>query len=306
MPIPGGPRGADAPEVSPLAFLVNELHLEPPRPVRRGRKARVGAAIAAVVALLAVVVAGSRLTGSDPFTETGGATEEASGAAVVTAEGTDASSVSAYRGAEWIREENAKPGTGDWVVPDDPKMWEKVRGFADTTSVDHGDPFRLFVSTAAPTWTVDAYRVGFYGGSGARLIWSSGPQTGVRQPAAVVDAETNMAEAPWAPSLEVPTGPEWPPGMYLLKLTSSDGGASFVPMVVRDDGSEAGLLVQSSVTTWQAYNGWGGANLYTGRGGASETRARVVSFDRPYGGNGSGEVFEIGRAPGRERGCRIV
>jgi hypothetical protein len=49
--------------------------------------------------------------------------------------------------------------------------------------------------------------------------------------------------------------------------------------------------VQSSVTTWQAYNGWGGSNLYTGAGGSASSRAEIVSFDRPYGGNGSGEFF---------------
>ena len=49
--------------------------------------------------------------------------------------------------------------------------------------------------------------------------------------------------------------------------------------------------MQSAVTTWQSYNGWGGASLYTGTNG----RADVVSFDRPYTGNGSGEFL------GRER-----
>jgi hypothetical protein len=46
------------------------------------------------------------------------------------------------------------------------------------------------------------------------------------------------------------------------------------------------------VTTWQAYNGWGDANLYTGGADFDPgKRARVVSFDRPYVGNGSGEYF---------------
>ena len=49
--------------------------------------------------------------------------------------------------------------------------------------------------------------------------------------------------------------------------------------------------MQSAVTTWQAYNGWGGASVYTGTTG----RADAVSFDRPYTGNGSGEFL------GRER-----
>jgi hypothetical protein len=276
--------------VNPLEYLIRELDLEPPRPVHRRRWGRVVAAAAVVAGLVVVVAAGARLSGRPGGA--GRAAAEPSSATRPSAgdPGRD-SGVERYRGPDWIRAENERPGTGEWVVPDDPRTWDKVRGFADTTSVDHGESFTLYVTTAAPTWRVDAYRIGFYGGAGGRLVWSSGDQPGVAQPPAVVDPDTNMAEAPWSPSLEVRTGPEWPPGVYLLKLTSSDGGQSFVPMVVRDDGSEADLVVQSSVTTWQAYNGWGGANLYTGRGGASETRARVVSFDRPYGGNGSGEFF---------------
>jgi len=207
------------------------------------------------------------------------------------ADGDAGPSIDDYRGPTWIADENAKPGTTEWQIPDDPKMWDKIRGFADATSVDFGESVVLRVSTKAPTWRVDAYRIGYYGGGGGRLIWSSPEQPGVVQPDAVSDPKTNMREAPWAPSLTVQTDGTWPPGQYMLKLVSSDGGATFVPLVVRDDGSEAPLLMQSAVTTWQAYNPWGGTNLYTGIRGESATRARVVSFDRPYGGNGSGEFL---------------
>jgi len=54
--------------------------------------------------------------------------------------------------------------------------------------------------------------------------------------------------------------------------------------------------VQDAVTTWQAYNLWGGYSLYEGRTGSSssdfEHRSRVVSFDRPYStGAGSGDFL---------------
>ena len=197
----------------------------------------------------------------------------------------------AYRAPDWIAQENAQPGSLDWIIPDDPKMWDKVRGYASRTSIDAGGDFDLFVTTGAPTWKADAYRMGYYQGDGGRLIWSSGELPGQAQAKPVVDPRTHMAEAPWSPSVHVQTDATWPPGMYLIRLTSSDGGATFVPVTIRDDASHAPLLVQSSVTTWQAYNGWGGANHYTGAGGQSSTRARVISFDRPYGGNGSGEFF---------------
>jgi hypothetical protein len=193
----------------------------------------------------------------------------------------------AYRQAGWVTQENAKAGTADWHIPDDRSMWDKISGFADATSIDLGGTFAIHVSTGAPSWQVSAYRIGFYGGTGGRLVWRSEPQHGVRQPGPTVDAKTRMGTAPWPPSLSITTDATWPPGQYLLRLESSDGGATFVPMIIRDDGSHSDLLVQSAVTTWQAYNGWGGGSLYLGNKG----RADVVTFDRPYTGNGSGEFL---------------
>ena len=193
----------------------------------------------------------------------------------------------AYRRPGWIAEENQQPGATDWRILDDTEVWRKIDAFADATSVDHGDPITVRVSTRAPTWTARAFRIGHYQGNGARLVWTSPEQPGVDQPPPVVDPETRMATAPWAASLTITPDATWPPGQYLLRLDSSDGGATFVPVAIRDDGSHAALLVQSAVTTWQAYNGWGGASLYTG----DEGRADVVTFDRPYTGNGSGEFL---------------
>ena len=59
-----------------------------------------------------------------------------------------------------------------------------------------------------------------------------------------------------------------------------------MPFIVRDDSSTSAIVVQNSVTTWQAYNLWGGYSLYygvSGSGQSYDTRSRVVSFDRPYG-----------------------
>jgi hypothetical protein len=49
---------------------------------------------------------------------------------------------------------------------------------------------------------------------------------------------------------------------------------------VRDDARTSDLLFQNSVTTWQAYNAWGGKSLY----GFNSTgpQATKVSFNRPY------------------------
>lgn len=282
----GGPVTDVGGDAGPLGYLIRELDLDPPRSPRP-RRINWLAALCIIVSLLVVAsIAGARMLDrpADGVAQTTGDTASAGDATVAT------NALSAYRGDDWIARENEQAGTTDWVIPDDPKMWDRIRGYASATSVAHGESFTLFV-TSGVKWKADAYRMGYYHGNGARLVWSSGDQLGTPQPPATVDRKTNMAEAIWEPSLVVQTDASWPPGVYLIRLTSSDGGATFVPLVVRDDESNAALLVQSSVTTWQAYNAWGGANHYTGAGGLSSTRGRVLSFDRPYGGNGSGEFF---------------
>ena len=37
-----------------------------------------------------------------------------------------------------------------------------------------------------------------------------------------------------------------------------------IPFIVRDDSSTSNIVFQTSDTTWQAYNAWGGASLYFG------------------------------------------
>lgn len=188
-----------------------------------------------------------------------------------------------------IAAENAKPGTKAWQVVQDPKTWDSVKGYASATSVDVGQSVTLFV-TSTQTWHAEAYRMGYYQGNGGRLVWTSPDQPAAVQAPATTDPVTRMHEARWNPSLQVKTDATWPPGMYLFKLVNATG-ATFVPLVVRDDASRAAILVQSSVTTWQAYNDWGGATLYAGPRNDAKQRSTVVSFDRPYNQTGSGEFF---------------
>ena len=63
-------------------------------------------------------------------------------------------------------------------------------------------------------------------------------------------------------------------------------GASHVVFVVRQDGGTSAVFFQTSDTTWHAYNGYGGNNLYggTGPGGglSGVGRAYKVSYNRPF------------------------
>jgi hypothetical protein len=47
-------------------------------------------------------------------------------------------------------------------------------------------------------------------------------------------------------------------------------------------------VLKNCVSTWQAYNGWGGYDLYAGPGSSYASRSLAVSLDRPYDASGAG------------------
>ena len=72
----------------------------------------------------------------------------------------------------------------------------------------------------------------------------------------------------WDPVLEVPTD-DWPAGAYLLRLDADSGAQRYVPVTVRSASTAGRVVLKNCVPTWQAYNTWGGYDLY--RGPASPT-----------------------------------
>ena len=81
-------------------------------------------------------------------------------------------------------------------------------------------------------------------------------------------------------------------GIYVAKLVREDAGhvgeASHVVFVVRDDTGGSKILFQTSDTTWQAYNQYGGNSLYVGGPGTNPGRAYKVSYNRPITTRGTG------------------
>jgi hypothetical protein len=181
--------------------------------------------------------------------------------------------------ADWVVQENRKPGTTAWKIKGSAPS--RISGYADRVSAQVGARVRLFVSTPADHFHVEAYRFGWYGGDGARLIWRSKNVPGRLQTGRRFAAATRMVEATWRPSLAFTVTSSWVQGAYLLRLVASDGSKSYVPLTIRKDSSHAELVIQLPTTTWQAYNQWGGYSLYSGPRGYSD-RSYVVSFDRPY------------------------
>ncbi|MCJ0874968.1 N,N-dimethylformamidase beta subunit family domain-containing protein [Streptomyces sp. AP-93] len=195
-----------------------------------------------------------------------------------------------------VAAENALTGMADWRVTRTGAAGD-IEGFASRVSVLPGEPVDLHVSTTATSYTISAFRMGWYGGTRGRLVWRSSPLPGAVQPRAVTDAETRMTHADWQPSARLDTA-TWPEGCYLLRLETGDGRAQrYVPLTIRSASTTGRLVIVNSVATWQAYNRWGGADLYKGTTGKKASRSLTVSFDRPYaGGRGSGQ-FLVYEAP---------
>ncbi|NNN18676.1 MAG: hypothetical protein HKL84_02355, partial [Acidimicrobiaceae bacterium] len=176
--------------------------------------------------------------------------------------------------------ENKKPGTSAWRITGY-QTPTNIEGYTSKVSVNQGNSFTLFVSTTSKDYVVQAYRMGYYQGLLGRLIWTSKTLVGFQQPTCPVLAPTNTVECNWKPSLNIKTDSSWFPGDYLLKLVGNNGAQKWVPITVRNDRSNAAVVVVNAVTTWQAYNLYGGYDLYSGPKGYSD-RADKVSFDRPY------------------------
>ena len=185
-----------------------------------------------------------------------------------------------------IHVENRKPGTTEWVLTR-PALHREIEGYASLTSVNRGDRLDLFVNTAADFYTLRIYRMGWYQGTGAREIAGPIRRKGQVQPLPTTDPSTGLIECRWenpvtlAVPLNQSDATDWASGVYLVKLTAEPtGDQSYIVFVVRDDARPSTYLVQSSVTTFQAYNNWGGKSLYAFNSVGGQ--AAKVSFNRPY------------------------
>jgi hypothetical protein len=178
--------------------------------------------------------------------------------------------------------ENTKAGnpSSEWSITGSGSA--SIQGFATDISVNRGSTVGFKVKTTSASYRLDIYRMGFYGGSGARKVATVNVNTRTNQPACLTQSSTGLVDcgnwtqtASWAvPSTAVS-------GVYFAKLVSGTA-ASHIVFVVRDDASTSDMLFQTSDTTWQAYNDYGGNSLYEG---SPAGRAYKVSYNRPFDTN---------------------
>lgn len=276
----------------------------------RGRRARTSAILACLA-----LGCGLAACGSDASLDDAGSVDDDSGAppgdedgargdgsaegsaAEAAIDGSDARGDSA-RPPNPVSDENDLPGAVDWALTS-PATQREIEGYPSSPSVAPGQPIQIFVNTASARYSVAVYRLGWYQGKGARLVQPPVERDGHVQSVPPPDAD-GLVECNWTDPYELTVPAQWVSGMYLARLTTKDTGKqSYVPFVVRDDVRVATYLVQSSVTTFQAYNNWGGRSLYDFNS-EGEVRAARVSFLRPYAfglnpqsaaGIGAGEII---------------
>lgn len=189
-----------------------------------------------------------------------------------------------------IVSENALPGTRAWRVGPVPQ--HALEGYASEVSVVPGQILDLHVSSSLQLqYRVIVYRIGWYGGTGGRLM-ACAPcriRRAAARSIAPPDPSTGMLALTWPVTDAVPIGQNWVSGYYLADLVVQagryKGRGSWVPFIVREPAArDARILVQASVNTWQAYNRWGGRSLYWNHTGVGDNH---VSFDRPYDMSGA-------------------
>lgn len=211
--------------------------------------------------------------------------------------------------SDLIARENLRPGTREWLLTNtriDPVTKYRcpwIEGYCSHTSIRAGESLSVFVSTNPESeFTLDIYRMGYYGGAGGRLMSKSGPFHGRVQPEPAI-GPNRLRECQWEPSATVKIPQNWLSGVYLGKLTAlREGLQSYVIFIVRDE-RPADIMFQCSDITWQAYNRWPSQfALYDNGKEVWWCGPDVdVSFNRPFGkycqilnaplSTGSGEWF---------------
>jgi Fibronectin type III domain len=194
-----------------------------------------------------------------------------------------------------IQVENAKQGDASWGDFAAPPTLAALSGYGSRISVNHGQSLDFYVTTTASSVKIDVFRMGWYGGAGARLMQALGSFPGVNQPQAKPNAATGMIAEQWTRTATLDVPSSWTSGVYLARLLSSAGYGSLIFFVVRNDGGHEAIELQTSVATYQAYNQYGGTSLYnnnTDKSVYTPAHATKVSFDRPFQeGNGAGQFL---------------
>jgi len=199
-----------------------------------------------------------------------------------------------------VAAENRAQGTSAWRLPGGAGtiggvVQGAIAGYVAEQAITAGETEKVYVSApGAHSVRVAVYRMGWYGGTGGRLVLRSEPLTLVAQPPCKHSRETGLTECAWHATLAFAIPAALPSGVYIVRMSASTGAQGDCLFVVRAT-APSGLVVEIPTATYEAYNGWGGDSLYPGGSLVALTgtsQGVEVSYDRPYDSQtGAGQFF---------------
>ncbi len=201
-----------------------------------------------------------------------------------------------------IAVENRARGTTAWRLPGPRDLLGgeargAVEGYVAEQAIAAGQTQTVYVNApGARTVTVQVYRMGWYGGTGGRLVLQSARLPAIAQRPCTHRDLTGLTECDWRLTLSFGIPQALPSGVFIARLHASDGAQSDCLFVVRSLRA-TGLLVEIPTASYEAYNSWGGDSLYPGGSRrvtiTHSTQGVEVSYDRPYATQtGAGQFFD--------------
>ncbi len=270
--------------------MEDDVQPRPAAPAISRRRLLAAGALAGTAAALSACGSGtsaSQLAASAPLSTGVPYPSAAGSAAPIASPGSSGPSPLPPRRDTAMRAENALGGDRRW---DDVPLYGLASAYLGAASVAPGEPLRLRASGSGVV-SVEWYRLGWYGGAGGRLLSTERSVKLGSHPRPASDPVTGLVEAGWPAALQTTAPMGVPSGMLLAVVRDSAGSVvANAPIVLRPDPAaprRAPVLFVSAACTWQAYNQWGGADLYGNYGGlpiraTQNHRAAQISFDRPY------------------------
>ena len=157
--------------------------------------------------------------------------------------------------------------------------------YSDATSYAPGDTATFFVSSPHPTVDCDIVRLG----ASETVVHQARGIAATRQD---IPEDADCAGCRWVDTFAVEISADWPSGYYAVRLRAGDlTGEHFIVVRSANPGRYARHVLVLATNTYQAYNHWGGRNLYGNDAAFADAPdqltnrpepARVVSWDRPF------------------------